>query len=121
VKDVITQLEHGKNVDATTPFLGVSSVAVSDLDQQTRQQFNVTVDSGVLIESVVAGSGADKGGLKEGDVVVKADGKDVKSPDDLRSAIQAKKPGDKLSLDIKRGDQSQTIDVTLGSKGAQNS
>jgi serine protease Do len=121
VKDVITQLEQGKNVDASAPFLGVGTLSVSDLDAQTRQQFNVTVDSGALIQTVQAGSAADKGGLKAGDVVVKVDGKDVATSDDLRTAILAKKPGDKLTLDIKRGDQSQGIDVTLGSKGTTNS
>jgi S1-C subfamily serine protease len=121
VKDIITQLEQGKNVDATAPFLGVATVAVSDLDPQTKQQFDVTVDSGLLVQTVSSGSGADKAGLKEGDVITKVDGKDVKSSDDLRNAIQGKKAGDTLTLEIQRGGQTQTVTATLGSRGAQNS
>jgi S1-C subfamily serine protease len=121
VKDIITQLEQGKNVDATAPFLGVATVAVSDLDQATRQQFGVTVESGLLVETVSSGSGAENAGLKEGDVITKVDGKEVKSSDDLRTIIQGKKAGDTLTLEIQRDGQTQTLTATLGSRGAQNS
>jgi S1-C subfamily serine protease len=121
VKDIIAQLEQGKNVDATSPFLGVATVAVSDIDAQTKQQFGVTVDSGLLVQTVSSGSGAEKAGLKEGDVITKVDGKDVKSSDDLRNAIQGKKAGDTLTLEIQRGGQTQTVTATLGSRGTQNS
>ena len=46
----------------------------------------------------------------------KADGKAVNSSDDLRSAIQSKKPGDHLSLVVNRGGTEHTIDVTVGSR-----
>jgi len=121
VKDIITELEQGKDVDASAPFLGVATVAVSDLDSQTRQQFDVTVDSGLLVETVSAGSGAEKAGLKEGDVITKVDGKAVSNSDDLRSAIQGKKAGDTLTLEIQRNGQAQTVTATLGSRGAQDS
>jgi S1-C subfamily serine protease len=121
VKDIITQLEQGKNVDAAAPFLGVATVAVSDLDQGTKQQFDVTVDSGLLVETVSSGSGAENAGLKEGDVITKVDGKDVKSSDDLGAIIRGKKAGDTLTLEIQRDGQTQTRTATLGSRGAQNS
>jgi S1-C subfamily serine protease len=121
VKDIITELEQGKNVDASAPFLGVATEAVSDLDPQTKEQFGVTVDSGLVVETVSSGSGAEKAGLKEGDVITKVDGKDMKSSDDLRTAIQGKKAGDTLTLEIHRDGQTQTLTATLGSRGAQNS
>ncbi|HKA04832.1 MAG TPA: trypsin-like peptidase domain-containing protein [Acidimicrobiales bacterium] len=120
VKDIITQLEQGKNVDASAPFLGVATVAVSDLDSQTRQQFDVTVNSGLLVETVSSGSGAEKAGIKEGDVITKVDGKNVKSSDDLRNAIQGKKAGDTLTIEIQRNGQTQTVTATLGSRSATN-
>jgi putative serine protease PepD len=81
----------------------------------------VTVDSGLLVQTVSSGSGAEKAGLKEGDVITKVDGKDVKTSDDLRTAIQAKKAGDTLTLEVQRDGQTQTLTATLGSRGAQNS
>ena len=121
VKDVIDQLKQGKDVAASDPFVGVGTTSVSDLDDQARQQYDVQVDQGAVITQVVSGSAADKAGLQEGDVVVKADGKAVTSSDDLRSAIQAKKPGDKLTLTVNRGSTETTIDVTVGSRSVQSS
>jgi len=121
VKDVIEQLKQGKSVAASGPFVGVATTSVSDLDDQARQQYDVQVDQGAVITQVVSGSAADKAGVQEGDVVVKADGKPVTSSDDLRSAIQAKKPGDKLTLTVNRGSTESTIDVTVGSRSVQNS
>ncbi len=115
VKTVIDQLKQGKNVDASTPFLGVASVSVSDVDAQTRQQFGIKVDKGAVVQTVQSGSAADKAGLKEGDVIVKVDGKDISSSDDLRAAIQAEQPGDTMTLQISRGGQTQTVTATLGS------
>jgi serine protease Do len=68
------------------------------------------------VEQVVPGSAADKAGLKVGDVIVKADGKDIKTSDDLRRALQAKKPGDTMALQVVRNGASQTIQVTVGSR-----
>jgi putative serine protease PepD len=121
VKDVIEQLKQGKDVSASAPFVGVGTTSVSDLDDQARQQYNVQVDQGAVITQVVSGSAAAKAGLQEGDVVVKADGKPVTSSDDLRSAIQAKKPGDKVTLTVNRGSTETTIDVTVGSRSVQSS
>jgi putative serine protease PepD len=121
VKDVIEQLKQGKDVAASDPFLGVGSASVSDLDEESRQQFDVQVDQGAVITDVVSGSAADKAGVQVGDVVTQADGKAVNSSDDLRSAIQAKKPGDKLTLTVNRGGTETTIDVTVGSRSVQNS
>ena len=49
-----------------------------------------------------------------GDVVVAADGKPVATIDELRDVIAAHRPGDKIELDIYRGDTKKTVTVTLG-------
>ncbi len=122
VKDVIEQLKAGKSVTpAPSPFLGVGSASVSDLDEQSLQQFDVQVDAGAVITEVVDGGAAAKAGLQAGDVVVKVNGKTVNTSDDLRAAIQAAKPGDKMTVVVNRGGTEQTIDVTVGSRSVQNS
>jgi S1-C subfamily serine protease len=122
VKDVIEQLKAGKSVAATpSPFLGVGSASVSDLDEQSLQQFDVKVDAGAVITEVVDGGAAAKAGIQVGDVVVKTNGKTVDTSADLRSAIQATKPGDKMTVVVNRGGTEQTIDVTVGSRSVKNS
>jgi putative serine protease PepD len=69
--------------------------------------------SGAAISQVTAGAPAAKAGIKAGDVVVSAAGKNVTSSDDLRNAIDAKAPGDKLTLTYQRDGQKHTVTVTL--------
>ena len=76
-------------------------------------------NGGARIVTVRDGAPADKAGVQEGDVVVSADGEDVQNGDDLRSAVNAKKPGDELELEVRRGGDTQTITVELGTRPAQ--
>ena len=56
---------------------------------------------------------AGKAGLKEGDIITQANGKAVKSVDDLRDAIKDLKDGDTVKLQFLRDGKSQTADVKL--------
>lgn len=63
------------------------------------------------ITQVTPGAPAAKAGLKEGDVVVAIDGKEIDDYDKLLEAVRGKDAGDKLALKISRG--SETIDATV--------
>ena len=121
VKPLVDQLKQGKGNPATTAFLGVASVSVSDLPANTKTQLGITGNTGVLVQQVTTGSAAAQAGVQPGDVILKVDGKDIADTNALRDAIQAKKPGDKMTLTVQRKGQSKTIDVTLGSRASQNS
>lgn len=82
-----------------TPFIGIS--------------LEVTESGEVGITSVQEGSGADKAGLKPGDVVLKVDGKDLDSLDVLRTSVQRAGVGGTITLTVKRGDATREIEVTL--------
>ena len=84
-------------------------IGVTTLTKQLSEHFGVT--SGVLVNEVRADSPALKAGLKAGDIIVEAEGKEVKGEGDLIRAIQEKKEGD-VSLTIIRGGNRQTIRVT---------
>jgi putative serine protease PepD len=66
--------------------------------------------NGALISAVTAGGPADKGGLKVGAVVVKADSRLVTSSDGLVAAVHAAAPGDQMKLTLDNGN---VITVTL--------
>jgi putative serine protease PepD len=76
-------------------------------------------NGGARIVEVVQGGPADDAGVQQGDVVVGADGQDVQNGDDLRSAVNAKKPGDELELEVRRDGNTRTITVELGTRPAQ--
>jgi putative serine protease PepD len=71
---------------------------------------------GVGISSVKQGSAADDAGLKVGDVVTEVDGKRLTDQSQLRAIISAHKPGDTLSLTIRRDGATKTVEATLGSR-----
>jgi serine protease Do len=70
-------------------------------------------DKGVLVQSVTKESGAEKAGLKEGDVITKIDDKTIDNPDDLSKTIRAHKPGDKVSVTYLRGNKEQKSTAEL--------
>jgi serine protease Do len=103
-------------------YLGVHYVA---LDSQTAQANNLPVSDGAWIQAqddqtpgVVAGSPAEKAGLKEGDIIVKVAGQSVDSTNSLQSLVGKHQPGDKVTLTINRAGKTQTVDVTLGAAPA---
>ena len=55
-------------------------------------------------------------GLKKGDVITAVNGTAIASGDDLSRAIDAHKPGDKVSVTYKRGGSEHTVTVTLGTR-----
>src|SRR3954447_3168331 len=128
VRYSLDQLRNGGKVEYA--FLGVTS---ESLYPQLADHLGIDAKSGALITDVVSGSPADKAGLKGstgettfqlqhiktgGDVVIAVDGKPVFQNNDLSELIALHKPGDTVTLDILRGGQHATVDVTLGSRPA---
>jgi putative serine protease PepD len=75
-------------------------------------------DGAAEITEVVDGAPAARAGLRAGDEVTAVDGKAIESGDELREAIDAKRPGDKLTLTITRNGDERTVEVTLGERPA---
>ncbi|MBO0840212.1 MAG: trypsin-like peptidase domain-containing protein [Sciscionella sp.] len=67
--------------------------------------------SGALIASVTSNGPADKGGVKTGDVVVKADDRMIDSSDALVALVHADAPNQKITLTMSSG---KSVQVTLG-------
>ena len=86
----------------------------------------VTVDTllhdGVPVLRVVPGSSAAQAGLQPGDVVLGADGQAVKATADLLAAVAAKKPGEKVVLQVRGvapGSSPRAVDLTLGASARE--
>jgi membrane-associated protease RseP (regulator of RpoE activity) len=75
-----------------------------------RAQLNLPNDQGLLVASVVPESPAAKAGLRENDVLVKANDKPLSTAHDLLKAVDAAKDK-KLALEIIRGGKRSTVEV----------
>ncbi len=75
-----------------------------------------TGGGGAKVTSVRGGSPASKAGLRAGDVITRAAGRSIGSASDLRIAIDAKKPGDHVSVTYRRGGGTHTVAVTLATR-----
>ncbi|HEX6334992.1 MAG TPA: PDZ domain-containing protein [Flavisolibacter sp.] len=71
-------------------------------------------DKGAEIKSITKGGGAEKAGLKKGDIITKLGSKKIETSDDVTSAIRAQKPGEKLTVTFLRDGKEQTVTAELG-------
>jgi putative serine protease PepD len=92
---------------ATHALLGVETQTATSNDQQTA--------IGATIASVTPGSAADKAGIKAGDVVTKVNDRVIGQSEDLAATVRSFAPGTKVTLTIQRGNDTRTVNVTLGS------
>ncbi|MBA2537673.1 MAG: trypsin-like peptidase domain-containing protein [Actinobacteria bacterium] len=124
VREVASEIMETGRVDH--PYLGVE---MQTIDEKVAKSFNLPAEKGVLITSVRPGSPAEEAGVRGGttsvivegnsyviggDVVTKADGRPVESADELREIVTSKEPGDTLRLEVKREDDTETVNVELG-------
>jgi putative serine protease PepD len=88
---------------ATYPVIGADVADSGDL-------------AGVRLTAVTAGGPADRAGLQTGDVVTKIDGRPVAAADELIVAVRSHRPGDQVTITVRRGGQTRDFRVTLGSR-----
>jgi putative serine protease PepD len=71
---------------------------------------------GAEVTLVQANTPAQRAGLRAGDVISQVDGKRVVTADELRAAVNAKSPGDRVSLTYRRDGETHTVRVTLADR-----
>jgi hypothetical protein len=76
------------------------------------------VKDGVLLEAVLEGTPADKAGIKGGDVLVKFGDNKVVVLEDFQNALTQYKPGDKVKVTVRRGEELIEAEVTLARRRA---
>lgn len=90
------------------PQLGITCQNVTET---ISQMYNMPV--GVYIVEVTPDGAADKVGLKSGDILIKADGKEITTSDELNAQKNLHKAGEEMELTFVRNGEEHTTTITL--------
>jgi Do/DeqQ family serine protease len=108
VKRVVDAAVHGGTL--VRPWLGAKGEAI---DSKKALALGLDRPRGVLISDIYAGGPADKAGLKEGDVVLTVDGREVFDDRGMKFIAATKAEGETAALSILRNGQPRTVNVRM--------
>ena len=95
---------------------GILGIEAGELNSATSKELGIKETTGVLVNKVSKNSGAEKAGLKKGDIIQKLDEKSIMSFADLTSYINTKRPNDEIKVGIIRDEKNTTVLVKLTKK-----
>ena len=92
---------------------GYMGVTIVNVDARQARGLGLERIGGVYLDAVEKGSAADRGGLREGDVITKVAGRDVNATNEMQSTIARHRPGDQLTVEFWRDGQTKHAQVQL--------
>lgn len=105
--DITSQLIQYSKV--RRPYIGITGM---DLDAETASANHLV--EGIYVRDVETFSAAEKGGIKIGDVIIKADGTNVKTMDELNAIKNSHSIGDEMTITVNRNGEEIDLTITLG-------
>ena len=108
-KTVLLQLR-----DRGAVVRGYLGVAVRPVTPEAAESAGLKEQKGVVIESVVEGSPAEKAGVQKGDVIVAVNDQAVAAPQELTRRIVGTAPGTRVELSLVRKGKPLKLPVELG-------
>ncbi len=91
-------------------WLGVVIASVTD---DLARENDLKVVRGAYISELAETSGAKDAGIKEGDVIMEVDGREIKTNSDVIGYIGQKRPGDIVNIVVDRNGSAKSFKVTL--------
>jgi serine protease Do len=95
--------------------LGVVSVEKRNIQSQ-RALLGIqlsAVHQGPLVENVVVGSGADRAGIRQGDVIIRIEGKEVETRQEVLNFLMTLQAGKKITVDVNRDSKSMSFEAQM--------
>lgn len=107
-KKVIEDIMEFGNVQRA--YIGIN---YSELNGNNYQDFGVSITEGVFITRVLENTGAQKAGIKGGDVIIKVENVKVATFADLSGYLNTKRPNDIIDITVVRDGSEKVIPVKL--------
>ena len=95
-------------------LLGVQGSAINpEFKERFGEQYNISVNEGFFVGSVIEGMGAAAAGIREGDIILSVDNVAIKKFSDLTGYLESKRPEDEVNVLIQREGKKRVIKVRL--------
>ncbi len=107
-------IEHGTVKRA---WLGVS---FQEITPELAAHFEGNLDGGALVNAVIPQGPADKAGLQAGDVITAIGGQEIREGHDLLRTVLRHGVGERLSLEVRRGDKTKRITLVTGERPSED-
>lgn len=92
---------------------GILGIRGGSINPKAVEEYGISTSQGVYVAFVDEDSGAQKAGLKEGDVIKEIDGLPINKFSDLTGYVNSKRPNDVISVKVLRKTKELTFPVTL--------
>ena len=102
--------ELKKDGKVTRGWLGVM---VQKVTTELAETFKLSDAHGALVNDIIPSGPADRSGLKRGDIIVKFNGKEILSVENLPKQVAAVEPGKSVKVEVIRDGNKKSLDVTL--------
>ena len=109
VRSVMDQL-----VKTGTVRRGQLGITVGRVDSDMAQSLGMSETKGIIVNSIVPASAAERAGIRQGDVIIALNGSPVNESNAFRNQIASMAPGTQVTLTLLRDNREQKITATLG-------
>lgn len=109
VSEVIAQIKADGRV-----VRGWLGVYIQEVTRDLAESFGLDRPKGAIIAEITEDGPADEAGLEAGDIVLEFDGREVESSSALPPMVGQVRPGKTVEVEIMRGGERRTVEVTLG-------
>ena len=111
LENLVSVLETGEDLRLTLrPMLGIT---ITDFNAEIAAKEGIPVSTGMRLDGVIDGMGAKASGLMPKDVIVGMAGREIRDYADLAAALQRKRAGDVVDVEIYRGSEKMTLAMQL--------
>ena len=108
VKKIVDDL-----IDFGSVRRAVLGVRMGTVTEEMAKELKLSVNKGVYIGEVSAGSAADQAGIKKGDVILSVDGEEMKEASELQVKVNSYRPGDTAKVLVNRDGKEKEFTVTF--------
>ncbi|MBB3911974.1 Do family serine endopeptidase [Sphingomonas desiccabilis] len=110
-KPIVDKLMRGQAIER-----GYLGVGIQPIDENIGAALGLPKDRGELISRIEPGEAAAKAGIRQGDVVVAVNGKEVTPEQTLSYLVANTAPGTRIPVELLRDGKRQTVTVTVGKR-----